>query len=230
MTPRQPVITEAMRLMDHADDVVSQGRTLAQKCFEDQGLPEHARAVMKSDSPPNEGESSPTSHSSSVRREGLSAVDKLVIGMIMCGCVMLGWGLLRSGLHELAQTAAQPASPPPYATEVTNMRWMAATLSTADMIQLAKGQQPSDVSSDEREGVTPEDYRALEKLGTVTVVDREGRPEIRWQHLSGAVCHALVKDIYQSASTHGVVVTVDGQNTGVSCAGSNHDIVLTPHL
>jgi hypothetical protein len=248
MMNRKPILTQAMHLMDHTEEVMSQAKEVAMACYEDQGLPQHAQQVVVSAAAmktPQQGKMAPLakgkpSRPKSTREKAPKANDWLKgVGSFFVVMAPLLMALLFCSslafllLHESASTptASSAPAPVPYQKEVENLRLMAAALQTEDMVELAKGVQPKNVSADERDGLALGNYMAIQKLGPITVTDREGRPELRWSQVSQAVCHALVQDIYDYPSPgSGVEVTIDGQNAGVSCAGPNHTIVLTPHL
>jgi hypothetical protein len=235
---RQPVLNQAMHLMDHTESVMNQACGVAQACYEDQGLSRHARQVPLSAkamavtaSPARKlkvdmSNERPTRTVASNNEAGTAVVWAFGLSMAF---VLGGLGFCILAPRPSSQTISASASVP-YHNEVVNLRYMAENLTTADVATLAKGVQPDDVSSDEKHGMTPKDYADIQKLGPLAVIDREDRPELHWSEVSGDVCHALVKNIYASPSSSNVEVTVNGQSVGVSCAKDANAIVLAPRL
>jgi hypothetical protein len=233
MVNRKPILTQAMHLMDHTDQVMNQAKGVAQTCYEAQGLPQHAQQVVASaEAMKNKVKISSTVQTKpsspglpkKTSSEGWSWRDA---ALMLCGAILANFPLLSMLIFG---TSGSPATAVPGQEEVINMRFMAAHLSTEDLASLAKGVQPDNVSSNEDRGMTPKDYADIQKLGLLTVIDREGRPELHWSGVSNPVCHLLVKDIYAHPSNSNVEVTVNGQSVGVSCAKAANAIVLAPKL
>lgn len=135
-------------------------------------------------------------------------------------------------------TGASDAPAPPVEQTVAQVRALAGTYLAGDVEQLIDhkvssiSQNPSFVRDDEGTNppFTSADMARMQALGKLTVVDREGRAEVHWDHISSATCKALVTDIYTHPTTHNVTAFLDGKTTGFSCNTPSHSVVLTPHL
>jgi hypothetical protein len=237
--PTPPEVTrQTHQLMDEAEN-------LARRTYLDQGLPHLAKLVSKlTVFQPPDSPSKPTEGAKNglVRPGALTAALPLALLMTALGVCAIGFSIRPAPIPTPVVAAPTPAPRVPFtdAEVIDTLRLMAASASSAQVDGALAGQPQTLQSWDpnvDRTKTRPYEsvlsapmIADLQRRGTLTSIDREGRPEITWSGVSGPVCHLLVQNIYEDPSVHGVAVTVDGKDHSVSCAGDGHTIVFSPHL
>lgn len=231
----EQVHLQAHQLMDRA-------QRLAEKTFEEQGLAELATHVRQSNAVVLPSEALTTQEVPSQDSDMTVATKVLRAVVFLTGVIPVFFMCVYMGMtaadYVFGEHSATTSAIPPVQQAIDSVRVIAATATTRQVEALAAGKdQMLDVNHYTNGGyshmdqkMSASDFKVIQRLGAVSVVDREGRPELTWAKVSSDTCHQLVQDIYNAPSTYGVGVTVDGKSQGVSCAGPDHTIVFSPHL
>lgn len=225
------MITEAMQIMDHVEainpSVPLAAEQLARKCYQEQGLSVDEatfRQVARLMMPKKEGHREPAQGVApkTIKEKRSSFLPpikwlEITLGALLGVAVIIVFKTMFFALTpSLPQFLQGHLSSPPSAKTVVNDVRIAIASENTNQFQAWMTKDNSG--------------KAIQSMGKAMVVNREGRPELQWSGVSAEVCHAMVVDIYDEPSRSGVAAFIDGKSTGFSCAGPNHQILLTPHL
>lgn len=228
MAPSQPSATPSV--FPVTMDIMDRAEALARNCFQNQGMETEAQAVtaVVQDLPvivePTSKEVPVAVKSKLPAWFFFHLIVRVLFLLAIPALAILVIVLLANEVSEASYASDVPPSPQELAVDA--VRGLAVGLST----ERAKSVVSSPVRDDRTERISPASVVAAQKLGQLSIIDRVGRPEIRWSGISKETCMAFVKDAYRYPDVSTVQTTVDGKAAGVSCDGPSHEVILSPHL